>query len=153
MSLFVILFTLVFRKRVVGALGVFILLEGLVYGFGFWWLNYLYVWPLLALLTYLFRWMTKSWQWAVFSGLYGLAFGTFCSLAYLPIGGIPDDDLLDYGGFPFDIAHAVRKFYPGISALSQAAAAAGKAGPWTSSAGQFSALGEKTQPACMEIFH
>ena len=36
-SLFVILFTLVFRKRVVGALGVFILLEGLVYGFGFWW--------------------------------------------------------------------------------------------------------------------
>ena len=46
-SLFVILFTLVFRKRVVGALGVFILLEGLVYGFGFWWLNYLYVWPCL----------------------------------------------------------------------------------------------------------
>lgn len=109
-SLFVILFTLVFRKRVVGALGVFILLEGLVYGFGFWWLNYLYVWPLLALLTYMFRWMTKSWQWAVFSGLYGLAFGTFCSLAYLSIGGIPMMISWIISGFPFDIAHAVGNF-------------------------------------------
>ena len=54
-SLFTILFTLVFRQRVLGALGVFLLLEGLLYGFGTWWVMYLYIWPLLALLTWLFR--------------------------------------------------------------------------------------------------
>ena len=59
-SLFTILFTLVFRRRVLGALGVFLLLQGLLYGFGSWWAMYLYVWPLLALLTWLFRWMDKA---------------------------------------------------------------------------------------------
>ena len=65
-SLLTILFTLVFRRRVLGALAVFLMLEGLLYGgFGLWWLMYLYVWPLLAGLTWLFRWMKHSWQWAV----------------------------------------------------------------------------------------
>ena len=86
-SLFTILFTLVFRQRVLGALGVFLLLEGLLYGFGSWWVMYLYIWPLLALLTWLFRWMKRGWQWAILAGLYGLAFGTLCSLVYLPVGG------------------------------------------------------------------
>ena len=44
-SLLTILFTLVFRRRVLGALAVFLMLEGLLYGgFGLWWLMYLYVW-------------------------------------------------------------------------------------------------------------
>ena len=60
-SLLTILFTLVFRRRVLGALAVFLMLEGLLYGgFGLWWLMYLYVWPLLAGLTWLFRWMKHS---------------------------------------------------------------------------------------------
>ena len=87
-SLLTILFTLVFGKRTVGALAVFLLLEGVLYGFGTWWVMYLYIWPLLALLTWLFRWMKHAWQWAIFSGLYGLAFGTLCSLFYLPVGGL-----------------------------------------------------------------
>ena len=69
-SLLTILFTLVFGKRVVGALGVFLLLEGLLYGgFGTWWVMYLYVWPLLALLTWLFRWMGHFSVCSTFSSL------------------------------------------------------------------------------------
>ena len=80
-SLLTILFTLVFRRRVLGALAVFLMLEGLLYGgFGLWWLMYLYVWPLLAGLTWLFRWMKHSWQWAVFSCLYGLVLVLLCIL-------------------------------------------------------------------------
>ena len=109
-SLFTILFTLVFRRRVLGALGVFLLLQGLLYGFGSWWAMYLYVWPLLALLTWLFRWMDKAWQWAIFSGLYGLAFGTLCSLVYLPVGGPSMALAWMLSGLPVDAVHAVGNF-------------------------------------------
>lgn len=109
-SLFTILFTLVFRQRVLGALGVFLLLEGLLYGFGSWWVMYLYIWPLLALLTWLFRWMKRGWQWAILAGLYGLAFGTLCSLVYLPVGGPSMMLAWIISGLPFDFTHAGGNF-------------------------------------------
>ncbi len=110
-SLLTILFTLVFGKRVVGALGVFLLLEGLLYGgFGTWWVMYLYVWPLLALLTWLFRWMGHCWQWAILSGLFGLAFGTLCSLTYLPVGGVSMMLAWIVSGLPFDFVHGGGNF-------------------------------------------
>ncbi len=110
-SLLTILFTLVFRRRVLGALAVFLLLEGLLYGgFGLWTAMYLYVWPLLAGLTWLFRWMKRSWQWAVLSGLYGLAFGTLCSLVYLPVGGFQMMIAWIISGLSFDIGHAAGNF-------------------------------------------
>ncbi len=108
-SLLIILFTLVFRRQVLGALAVFLLLQGLLYGFGIWWLMYLYVWPLLALLTWAFRWMRYSWQWAVLAGFFGLAFGVLCSLVYLPQGF---HWMISWivSGFPFDISHGVGNF-------------------------------------------
>ena len=109
-SLLTILFTLVFGKRTVGALAVFLLLEGVLYGFGTWWVMYLYIWPLLALLTWLFRWMKHAWQWAIFSGLYGLAFGTLCSLFYLPVGGLKMVIAWIISGLTFDLVNAGGNF-------------------------------------------
>lgn len=43
-TLLIIVYTLVLRKKVFFVIYVFVLLEGLIYGFGLWWLNYLYVW-------------------------------------------------------------------------------------------------------------
>ena len=48
-SVLVVLFTLVLGKYVAYTLSVFILLEGLVYGFGLWWFSYLYIWTILAI--------------------------------------------------------------------------------------------------------
>lgn len=109
-SLLTVLFTLSFGKWVLGALGVFLLLEGLLYGFGLWWTMYLYIWPLLAALTWLFRRMDRPWQWAVFSGLYGLAFGSLCSLVYLPVGGVKMMFAWVASGLPFDLLHAGANF-------------------------------------------
>jgi energy-coupling factor transport system substrate-specific component len=53
-SLLVILFTLVLKKRVFWIIGIFVLLEGLLYGFGVWWYSYIYVWAILAGITMLF---------------------------------------------------------------------------------------------------
>lgn len=109
-SLLTILFTLVFKKTAVGSVAVFLLLEGLLYGFGLWWLMYLYIWPLLAVLTWLFRWMKRNWQWAVFAGIFGLAFGSLCSLVYLPIGGISMTLAWIASGLYFDVIHGIANF-------------------------------------------
>lgn len=109
-SLLVILFTLVFGvKLVAGAVAVFLLTQGLLYGFGIWWFMYLYIWPLLALLARSFRWMDKAWQWAILSGLYGLAFGALCSLVYLPQGVTWMISWI-ISGLPYDAGHAVGNF-------------------------------------------
>lgn len=109
-SLLTILFTLVFRRRVIGALAVFLLLEGVLYGFGTWWVMYLYIWPLLAGITWPFRWMKRAWQWAILSGLFGLAFGTLCSLTYFPVGGVQMVIAWIISGLSFDVVHAGGNF-------------------------------------------
>lgn len=109
-SLLIILYTQVFGKRVIGAMGVFLILEGLLYGFGLWWLMYLYVWPLLMGLCVLFRKMEKGWQWAILSGLYGLAFGSLCALVYLPMGGPAMMVSWIISGLRFDIFHCIGNF-------------------------------------------
>ena len=54
-SFWVILFTLFFGWKMLFVIPVFILIEGCVYGFGLWWMMYLYAWPLLALFAYINR--------------------------------------------------------------------------------------------------
>lgn len=109
-SFLTILFTLVFRRRVIGALAVFLLLEGLLYGFGIWWVMYLYIWPLLALVTWIFRWLKRPWQWALLSGLYGLLFGTLCALVYLPMWNLPKIISWVIAGLYVDCGHALGNF-------------------------------------------
>ena len=47
----------------------FALLEGLVYGFGMWWIMYLYVWPALVLITWLLKKNRSVWLWAFVSAI------------------------------------------------------------------------------------
>ena len=109
-SLLLIVFTKTFGGRTVGALAVFLLLEGLLYGFGLWWIMYLYVWPILFLLVWLFRKLEKPWQWAVLSGAFGFSFGTLCAFTYLPIGGFPMMFAWIVSGIAFDIPHGIGNF-------------------------------------------
>ena len=47
---------------------------------------YAYIWPLLVLLTWLFRKEDSALFWAIFSGIFGLCFGALCSITYFFIG-------------------------------------------------------------------
>ena len=82
-TLLIILFALELPRETPGAITVFLVLQGVLYGFGLWWAMYLYVWYLLAFLTRLLRRMDHALGWAVFSGLYGLCFGGLCAAVYL----------------------------------------------------------------------
>lgn len=116
-SFWVILFALCFGRRIYFVVPVFILLEGLVYGFGMWWFMYLYAWPALALVTRLLRKMDSALGWAVVSGIFGLMFGVLCSIPYGVLGAV---DGLGSGlraafawwvaGIPFDLIHGAGNF-------------------------------------------
>ena len=54
-TLLIILFTLVIGKRVYYAIAAFVLVEGILYGFGIWWIMYVYMWPMLAFVTWILR--------------------------------------------------------------------------------------------------
>lgn len=117
-SFWIIMFTLLFGWRIVFVIPVFILVEGAVYGFGLWWVMYLYAWPLLALAAWLCRRQESMWFWSFLSAMFGFLFGFLCAIPYVAIG-TADSGLRGglYAGFtwwvagiPFDIAHGVGNF-------------------------------------------
>lgn len=110
-SFLVILYTLTFKKRTLAIIYVFAVLEGLVYGFGIWWWDYLYVWTILYFVVRLFRKNTSPVIWAVISCLYGLSFGFLCSLTYLVSGGAGAMVSFWVSGIPFDILHGIGNFF------------------------------------------
>ena len=109
-SVLIILTVMVYGMKAFYPIYVFVLVEGLVYGFGLWFFNYLYVWAILAVVTLLFRKNTSYLVWAVIAGLFGLSFGALCSIPYFFIGG--PTMALSYwvSGIPFDITHCVSNF-------------------------------------------
>lgn len=117
-SFLLIMFTLFFGGKIVFVVPVFILIEGAMYGPQLWWIMYLYAWPLLVFITWLFRKQESIWFWCVLSSLFGFAFGFLCSFPYVVIGAAGGGILNGlYAGFtwwvagiPFDIIHGVSNF-------------------------------------------
>ena len=114
-SLLVIVFTLVFGGKVLPMLGVFILLEGLLYGFGIWWASYLYLWPALAGITWLFRKVQGALGWALISAAFGLSFGALCAIPYFLTGGWAAGLSYWVSGIPFDLAHCGGNFVAALA--------------------------------------
>ncbi len=117
-SFWLILFTLYLGWRIVFVVPVFILIEGAIYGFGTWWIMYLYAWPLLVLVTRLFRKQTSPLFWSILSGTFGLFFGLLCSLPYVVMGvtesgitgGLTAGFTWWITGIPWDIVHCIGNF-------------------------------------------
>lgn len=109
-SILIIVYTLVFRKKVLYVIYAFALLEGLIYGFGTWWITYLYVWTVLAGITWLFREMESPLGWAILNAAFGLMFGALTAIVNLFISGI--GGMISYwvSGIPFDLMHCAGNF-------------------------------------------
>lgn len=110
-SLLILVYTLAVGRQVFYIIGTFVLLEGLVFGFGLWWVSYLYIWPLWAVVVFL---LDRSGEkpplfWAVANGAFGLSFGALCALPYLAGGPWA---ALSYwmAGIPFDLLHCAGNF-------------------------------------------
>ena len=109
-SLLIILYALYLGKRVFLVVSAFVLIEGCIYGFGLWWIMYLYTWPLLAVLTMLFKKQNSVWFWSILSGVFGLFYGALSAIPYLFLGGFQTAFSWWIAGIPFDIIHCVSNF-------------------------------------------
>lgn len=117
-SFWIIMFTLLLGRKILLVIPAFILIEGCMFGFGTWWIMYLYAWPLLVFLTWIFRKQKNVLFWAVLSGLYGLFFGAMCAIPYVVIssfdGGIWSGLYAGFtwwvAGIPFDLLHCAGNF-------------------------------------------
>jgi energy-coupling factor transport system substrate-specific component len=109
-SLLIIIYTLVFGRKALYIIYVFVALEGIIYGIGLWWINYLYVWTILFLMTMLFRRHQSTYIWAILSGFYGLIFGALCAIPNLFISGAASAVGYWIAGIPYDILHAIGNF-------------------------------------------
>lgn len=117
-TFWIIMFTLYFGNKVFYMIPVFILIEGAMFGIHLWWIMYLYVWPLLAVVTRRLRNSDSVWTFSFLSGMFGLLFGFFCALPYVVIGATEDGILGGlYAGFtwwvagiPWDFVHCAGNF-------------------------------------------
>lgn len=110
-TLLTILYTLVFGAEAFLIVTVFNLFELIQWGFGVWWVSYLYVWPLLVGITMVLKRILKEefMMWAVVAGMFGLVFGSLFAIAYLPVDPAY---ALSYwiSGLPWDVWHAACNF-------------------------------------------
>ena len=109
-SLMVMLFAVVFGKKCLYPIYLYVMLEILVYGFGDWNVMYLYIWPLLWLVAWLLRSMQSPLCWAMLSATFGLLFGALCSPVYYFMGGWEMVAAKWVSGLSFDLMHCAGNF-------------------------------------------
>ncbi len=110
-TLLVILFAYTFGRDVFYAVAVFNVCEGIYWGFGTWWVSYLYIWNIIAALTLVLKKHIGCDRvlWSVFSAMSGLSFGFLCALVYIPVSV---NTALGYwtAGLVWDIWHGICNF-------------------------------------------
>lgn len=109
-SLLVMLYTLYDAKLARRAIAVFVLLQGLLYGFHLWWLSYLYIWYVLHFTTLATRRYAGVLFNALLSALFGLGFGALTSIPYFFAAGPAGGLAYIIAGFPFDVPHCIGNF-------------------------------------------
>ena len=109
-SLLVLVYTLVLGRKTLIIIYAFALLEGIFYGFGIWWIMYLYVWTILYMAVRLMRKNKSVILWAIVNGIFGLLFGVLCAIPYAVAGGIGAGIAWWASGIPFDILHGIGNF-------------------------------------------
>ena len=109
-SFLLIMFTLYFGAKILYVIPVFILIEGVIFGIGPWWIMYLYAWPILVILTLFIQKKESAFALAMLSGIFGLLFGAMCSLVYLVAGGPYAAISWWIAGIPWDLVHGISNF-------------------------------------------
>ena len=107
-SLLTMIFTIYFGWQItLCSLLLFALIECLWWGVSIWTVTYFYVWPLLILVTWLFRDKMDRYTAALISGFFGLSFGALCSLTTLVMSGPEAAFAWWIAGIPYDVVHGI----------------------------------------------
>ena len=110
-SLLIIITTSVFGVKALCSVYIFVICELFTYGLHIWSINYLYVWTILCFAVLLTKKVENPLFFALLSAIFGLLFGTFCSIPYFIIGGFAGGIGYIIQGFVYDLLHCVGNFF------------------------------------------
>lgn len=112
-SLFIIIFSLIYRYKILYSITLFIMLMGIFYGFGLWILGYLIIWPLLCVMTIILsKYLKKNYFiLSLFSATFSFLFGAFYAIPYIFVGGASLAFVYWISGIVFDIIHMIGNFF------------------------------------------
>lgn len=106
-TLLIILTTRKFGVRALYSVYIFAFCEILTYGIHIWAINYLYVWTILFLVILPIRKIDSVFLYIIIAGIFGLLFGTLCSIPYFITGGFAFGLSYIISGIPFDFLHLI----------------------------------------------
>lgn len=113
-------YTIVYRKKALIPIYVFVFLIGLFNGFALWWIPYLYLWTILWGVTMLLpKNMSKKIAvpvYAIVCALHGLSYGTLYAPAQAIMYGLNFEGMIAWiiAGLPWDAIHALGNFAVGL---------------------------------------
>lgn len=117
---FIIAFTVVYRRKALYPIYVFVFITGLISGFATWWIPYLYIWTTLwAVVMLLPKNMPKTVAPIVYMtvcALHGFLYGTLYAPAQALLFGLDFEGMIAWiiAGIPFDITHGISNFFCGL---------------------------------------
>lgn len=119
-GMFVVTLTVVYRKRALYPIYVFVFLTGLLGGFSSWWLPYLYIWTVLwgavMLLPQRIPEKAKPFVYMVVCSLHGFLYGTLYAPVQALVFGLDFKEMIAWivAGFSFDCLHGIGNFVAGV---------------------------------------
>ena len=123
LGMFTMTFTLVFRKKALIPIYVYVMLNGLYAGFSLWWIPYLYIFTILWGVTMLLpKEMPRTAKCIVYPAvccLHGLLFGVLYAPVQALAFGLNLTQAVAWvaAGMPFDLLHGIGNLFAGMLIL------------------------------------
>lgn len=122
-GMFIMVLTLVYRRRALIPIYIFVILTGLIFGFSPWWIPYIYVWTVLwgatMLLPKKMPDIIAGFVYPIVCSLHGLAFGILYAPSQALIYGYTYQQMIAWiaAGFYFDLLQSAGNLAAGILVL------------------------------------
>lgn len=123
LGVFTIAFTVVYRKKALYPIYIYVILNGIFCGFATWWIPYLYIWTVLwGIVMLLPQKMPKKLQPVVYMivcAAHGVLFGTLYAPVHALLFGLSFQGMVAWilAGLPWDCIHGISNFFCGILIL------------------------------------
>lgn len=123
LGMLTVTYTLVYRKKALIPIYLYVVLNGLFAGFNFWWLPYTYIWTILwGIVMLLPRNIPRKVQFILYPlicAIHGFAFGVLYSPAQALMFGLTFKQTVAWviSGIPFDLIHGFSNLVVGFLIL------------------------------------
>lgn len=120
LGVFTVAYTVAYRQKALYPIYIFVFLTGALWGFGLWWIPYLYIWTVLWGITMLLpKNMPKKLApivYIVVCGLHGFLYGVIFAPSQALLFGLDFKGMIAWivSGFPFDIIHGISNLCLGV---------------------------------------